>query len=397
MATISHPGEVVFDEVHFLRFVRAYYRGEYFFDIHPPLGKLVLLLVTYLFCGNPKHEFARNGEKFGKQSYIPLRLTSAIFGSFVPPITYAIGRELGLSTWASLFAAFVQAVEHLAVVESRLVLLDGQLMAWMSLCLFLALRLWSRPPGKRWPLVIGTALAGSAALSVKWTALTTPALVAIVSFTGWPFPSRPLRLDEMGVAGVVAVSLYTILFYLHFRLLPKSGRGDAFMNVNFQATLRGNQYFDKEEGAFGPGFFRNFAFLNAEMYVANKGIKARHRWESKWWQWIINQRGLLFHNEMGNNTVTGVEYEKIYLIVNPAVTLITCSTILIFLVLAIRWGINKWRRRIPAKKSINRAKMQAFVVRGMFLFTGYVFNLLPYVGTLVTSPPFAYLYSYLYL
>lgn len=374
---IHYPPSVVFDEVHFLRFVRAYYMGEYYFDIHPPLGKLILLAVTYIFCGPPEHSFKRNGESFKEQKYVPLRVTSALFGAAVPPLTYAIARQMGLSVWASLFAAAVQVVEHLSMIESRLVLMDAQLMAFMALCLYCALRMWSKPPGKRWSLVIATALSGAAALSVKWTSLTTPALVAIVSLIGLPFPQQPLRVEEIGVAGGIAITFYTFMFWIHFRLLPKSGRGDPFMRREFQETLIGNKFYKKD--ARGPGFFVNFLYLNFEMYVANKGIKARHRWESKWWQWIINKRGLLYHNEPKTGSDDEAFVEKIYLIVNPAVTVITCVSLLTFVIFAVVWAIRKWRRKAPVKKSIERRRTEAFIVRGWFLFSGYIFNILPYI------------------
>ena len=35
---IDYPKEAVFDEVHFGKFVSGYLTGQYFFDIHPPLG-----------------------------------------------------------------------------------------------------------------------------------------------------------------------------------------------------------------------------------------------------------------------------------------------------------------------------------------------------------------------
>ncbi len=38
---IEEPAAVVFDEHHFGRFVNRYFTGSYFFDIHPPLAKLV--------------------------------------------------------------------------------------------------------------------------------------------------------------------------------------------------------------------------------------------------------------------------------------------------------------------------------------------------------------------
>ena len=38
------PRQVVFDEVHFGKFVNGYITGRYFFDIHPPLGKQLIAL-----------------------------------------------------------------------------------------------------------------------------------------------------------------------------------------------------------------------------------------------------------------------------------------------------------------------------------------------------------------
>ena len=39
---IHEPNETVFDEVYFGSFTTSYVERQYFFDIHPPLGKLVL-------------------------------------------------------------------------------------------------------------------------------------------------------------------------------------------------------------------------------------------------------------------------------------------------------------------------------------------------------------------
>ena len=39
---LAYPRQVVWDEHHFGKFVNGYLSGAYFFDIHPPLGKLLL-------------------------------------------------------------------------------------------------------------------------------------------------------------------------------------------------------------------------------------------------------------------------------------------------------------------------------------------------------------------
>jgi dolichyl-phosphate-mannose-protein mannosyltransferase len=38
---ISEPDQVVFDEVHFGAFAGQYIRREYYFDVHPPLAKMM--------------------------------------------------------------------------------------------------------------------------------------------------------------------------------------------------------------------------------------------------------------------------------------------------------------------------------------------------------------------
>lgn len=260
--------------------------------------------------------------------------------------------------------------------------MDAQLICFMSLCLLFALRLWGARKGttRRLRYLVATALAGAAAISVKWTALATPALVALVSLFGSPFPREGrLRWTEMLVAGGIASVFYVSLFYVHFLLLPESGQGDGFMPHKFQQTLRGGKFYDPD--ASGPGFVRNFLYLNREMYSANARIKTRHHWESKWYQWIINQRGLLYFHEFVQNDDDSVDdslTRKIYLIVNPAVSVVTLLALVAFLVIA--FGVY-----LP-RKSTGRlqrgSKLPAFVTRGTFFFVAYTVNILPYLGTI---------------
>lgn len=329
-------------------------------------------MVTYLFCGDPKTKFDFNGQKFGHQSYVPLRVTSALFGATVSPLSYLICREMGFSLPASLVPAVIHAVEHLSLIESRLVLIDAQLISFMALTLLLALKMWGKPRGRRWPYVIGTAFVGALAISVKWTALVTPALIGIVSLLGKPFPSKRLLLVEMVVAALVAFTVYTTLFGVHFALLPNSGKGDVFMKEAFKKTLHGGKKYVK--GYKGPGFVRNFLYLNYEMFIANRGIKTRHHWESKWWQWMINQRGLLYYNHFDAEDEAR---EKIYLIVNPFVTVITLMSLMGYFTMSLVWCIKK----VPRKhgKFETSRRMQGVLSRGSFFFAGYVLNLLPYI------------------
>lgn len=45
---LDSPRSVVFDELHYGRFISMYIRGIFFFDSQPPLGKQLISLVAYL-------------------------------------------------------------------------------------------------------------------------------------------------------------------------------------------------------------------------------------------------------------------------------------------------------------------------------------------------------------
>src|ERR1700722_2033711 len=75
---LSHPAEIVFDEVHFVAQGRHYLGGESFLDPHPPLAKLVISLGILLFGDNP----------FG------WRVGNATIGTALVGITYLLGRRM---------------------------------------------------------------------------------------------------------------------------------------------------------------------------------------------------------------------------------------------------------------------------------------------------------------
>ncbi|KAK9761043.1 Dolichyl-phosphate-mannose--protein mannosyltransferase 4 [Basidiobolus ranarum] len=104
---IATPNEVVFDEVHFGKFASYYIRGEYYFDVHPPLGKMLLALAGWLSGYDGHFLFTKIGLNYNDNnvSYVPIRTFPAIFGSALVPLCYMITRELGLSPLSAVVAA----------------------------------------------------------------------------------------------------------------------------------------------------------------------------------------------------------------------------------------------------------------------------------------------------
>ncbi len=367
---ISYPSNVVFDEVHFLRFVKNYRDGQYLFDIHPPLGKLILATVSKLFCGYPKHHLPHNGMPFGDTIYLPLRITSALFGAATTPVLFLISRTFGLSLPSSILPAIAHALDNLSVVEARVVVMDAQLTFFMAASLLAALKLFGSKQGtkRRKFYLYATSVLAACAISVKWTTAVTPLLIAVVAIIGAPFARRPLLVPEMVSAGSFAIALYTIFFMIHFWLLPAAGEGDAFMPFEFQQTLLNNTHYDPN--ARGMGFFTSFVYLNAEMYRANARIKTRHHWESKWYQWVVNQRGLLYFDEPRMELTS-----RIYLIVNPFVSVAALFAVLA--TFAMLFGVYLPNRIL--KRLEPYSKLHGFAARATFLLLGYLLNLAPYL------------------
>src|SRR3989344_1643913 len=127
-AYFGYPNQTVFDEVHFGKFLSAYFTGQYYFDIHPPLGKLLLSAIGYLAGYRPDFPFAQIGEVFPNQQYLWLRLLPTLAGWLLPLVIFGVASQLVLRRRYALWAGLLVALESALVVQSRFILLDSLLL-----------------------------------------------------------------------------------------------------------------------------------------------------------------------------------------------------------------------------------------------------------------------------
>lgn len=252
----------MFDEYHFGRFTNQYFAGTYLFDIHPPLGKLVLVFVAWLNgYDHTKCSYSNIQDQYQPGcKFMVLRATAAFFGSLTAPVFYQICRNWGGSVWAGLLCAAIFIMDNLNLTESRLILIDSQLIFWCATALLVAQFWWKRlnedaaaqeswaglfgcelshvdaersalPAGgdgcpvavftasglreritdhatraqaaaylskmmgelERNLWCVGVGIATSSAISIKWTALATPGMIALESFFGFFFLKVRIR------------------------------------------------------------------------------------------------------------------------------------------------------------------------------------------------------------
>jgi len=103
---LGHPNEVVFDEVYFAKWVTNYYSGQFYFDIHPPLAKMMLAALAKLFgfsdVGNTN--FSQIGNVYQTDFYKFLRGVESFFGVILVLAVYALGKRMFKNKWPGFFA-----------------------------------------------------------------------------------------------------------------------------------------------------------------------------------------------------------------------------------------------------------------------------------------------------
>jgi dolichyl-phosphate-mannose--protein O-mannosyl transferase len=155
---LSLPPGVNFDESHFIRFTNQYTARTYFFDIHPPLGKLTLWAVGQLVGLNQPNPSTRpfmslptdcNYEHISEEfvpgcKYVYLRAVAATVSTLTVVMMYFISRNWGATVWGGILASGLLLFDMLSNIQGRLVLLDVQLSFWCTASLLLAQCWWVR-------------------------------------------------------------------------------------------------------------------------------------------------------------------------------------------------------------------------------------------------------------
>lgn len=362
---LGSPRAVVFDEVYARHYPSGYLSGNFFFDVHPPLGKLLFAGMATLFHLTPDQLYS------GPEGTTLLRVLPALAGVAMVPLVYIVVRQLGLGRKMATLGGLMILCDNAFLVESRFALKDMIMIALCTAALSAFLKLCKTTGRKRWVWVSITSVLLGCAVSIKWPALAfiglfcvALPLVAILHHTSWK-----RSLLEIAVAGIIVLAIYVGTFAVHFALLPHSGTDDGFMSEKFQSTLVGSKYYDPNAKM---SFWDKFNEINIRMYTANDSlIGVHHPYESAWYEWPVEQRPVLYW--IDNVRPDGAQ-ARIYLLGNPVVWWMS-AYVMFFVVGAIIFR-HKWLG-------------EKFWLVG-FLFTGFVFNFAPFIP--VTRQMFLYNY-----
>ncbi|NXD59084.1 POMT2 transferase, partial [Corvus moneduloides] len=242
------------DETHFGKMGSYYINRTFFFDVHPPLGKMLIGLAGYLSGYDGTFPFQKPGDRYEKHNYIGMRGFCAFLGSCLVPFAYLTVLELSKSLPAALLTAFILIFDTGCITLSQYILLDPILMFFLMgavLSMVKCNNCADRPFSASWWFwlsLTGVNLAG--AMGVKFVGLFVVLLVGLNTiYDLWDLLGNlSLSLVVFGkhllarvlCLIVLPLALYMTMFAVHFAVLNRSGPGDGFFSSAFQSQLIGN-------------------------------------------------------------------------------------------------------------------------------------------------------------
>lgn len=123
---IGSNHKVVWDEAHFGKFGSYYIRHLFYFDVHPPLGKILVAVAGWLSGFDGNYEFESGSDYPDNVPFVRMRIIMALYGIAMVPVAYMTAQSLGwnwrskhLFTLMVLLGAYIRLTQTMAGLQSH--------------------------------------------------------------------------------------------------------------------------------------------------------------------------------------------------------------------------------------------------------------------------------------
>ncbi len=372
---IGFPSKVVFDEAHFGLYASKYLSHSYYFDIHPPLGKLFFALVAKISNFGSDFYFTE-GANYGNLNYVPLRFFNALIGVFFIFIVYLLAKEIGFSKRIAFIAGFLIAFDNALILESRLILLNTLLLFFIFLSIYLFFKAQNNQNNtkKCFFLIFLTALSSGVAISIKWSGFGLFLLFFLLIFF-----SKKLRYKQkiMQIIVLLSVSLlvYVFAFFVHFQLAYYPCSENCGWALDYYRSRCDSCVFYTIPSE-SNNFFTKLLLVHNWMFLLNVPESSfdTFPYESNWFSWPLMLRPIPYFPENSIFSSGGESYQNagignnyLFLIGNPAIWWLGSLSIVFGIIYLL------WKKIF--KKEIFETNQYSLII----IIFGYFCFLLPFI------------------
>lgn len=360
----TYMNSAYFDEIYHARTAWEHLNNVYPYEVsHPPLGKEIMSLGILIFGMTP----------FG------WRFCGALFGVLMLPVMYLLLKRLFGGRAIPTVGTIIFAADFMHYAQTRIATIDTYALFFILLMyLFMYIFLTEK---KRWALTLSGLFFGIGAAS-KWTCIYAGAGLAVLWAAHWFNEFAPVikarrrarsALKAAEAEESSAASELSNLEALEASALPLRAffKNCLFCIVFFvlipcliyylayipYGAAKGVSPFSRE--------YLNIVLENQRfMFTYHSGVNSEHPYSSRWYQWVLNIRPILYYLEYFDNG--------------------SRSSISSFLNPALCWG-GFLSLFILGYESVARRDKKA-----AFILIGYLAQLLPWV--FITRITFEYHY-----
>ena len=315
----NYMNSTYFDEIYHARTAWEHLESIWPYEIsHPPLAKIILSIGIELFGMTP----------FG------WRFMGTLFGVLMLPLMYEFLRRMFGGLWVPALGSILLSTDFMHFSQTRIATIDSYAVFFILLMYYFMYR-YVTEDSKLSLAFCGTSFGLGAAS--KWTCLYAGAGLAVLWLVHW---LQMLRSGSKNSKDFYKNILFCIVFFV---LLPAL---IYYLSYIPYGNAQGCMPLSSE--------YTRIVFDNQKFMLSyHSGVNAEHPYSSRWYQWLLNIRPILYYLEYFNDGGR--------------------SSIAAFLNPALCWGGFLFLFVLIYTASCRRCKTAAFIL------IGYLAQVLPWV------------------
>lgn len=255
-----YTNSTYFDEIYHARTAFENLEGIYPYEIsHPPLGKLIIAIGISLFGMTP----------FG------WRFSGTLIGVLMLPVMYALLKRMFSSVRVCACATAIFAFDFMHFTQTRIATIDSY-SVFFILLMYLFMYMYITD-GKRRYLALSGLFFGIGA-ACKWTCFYAGAGLAVIWLIHW--------IHNFEIKAFIKNCAFCVVFFV---LVPAMIYYASYYPYGKALGLDGvGMYFSSD--------YANMVLDNQEfMFSYHSGVHSEHPYSSRWWQWVIDDRPILYY------------------------------------------------------------------------------------------------------